>query len=287
MNFIKCLFSVSVSAMMLMTATSCVAVTGGDSVISGSEQIEGSGKIISKNIVVSSDFSGISVPSIIDVEIAQGSSNSIRIEGSDNLLQYCDVSVNENTLNIKLTKEAIHLSFKKFDVKVYVTAKTLNNIDISGTGDVDFKGEFNTSSLNFVISGTGDITIPALTASDFNVAIMGTGDVKAKGTCEKAELTVSGTGDIDAALTGLQTLKATISGTGDIDLSGSTMDAEYKTFGTGDIDAKNMKAKNVTASSMGTGEIECYASESFSGSKSKTAGLKCYGEPAKYNLNKY
>lgn len=286
MSFIKNLSAISVSAAMLFSATSCVAVTGGDAAISGHEQIAGSGKIVTQEVPVSSDFTELSVPSIIDVIVTQGNTNSIKIVGSDNLIKYCDASVSGKTLNIGMTKEAENINFKKFDVKVYVTAKTLNKVDVSGTGDVDFKGNFNTSKFEIDITGTGDVTVPSVTATNFNVSIAGTGDVKAKGSCDNASLSITGTGDINAELTGLKTLDASISGTGDIELGGSTVKANYSVSGTGDIEAKDMKASVVTASSTGTGDIECYASESFSGSKSTTAGLKCYGDPAKYDMKK-
>ena len=286
MNFFKQLSSLAVVAAMLFSSSSCVAVTGGETVFSGRDHVNPSGKIITKNIAVTSDFTKIYVPSIIDVVVKQGNTNSVTLEGSDNLIKYCDVNVSGNTLNVAMSKEAKNVNFRKFDVKVYVIAKNLDSISISGTGDVDFKGAFTTSNLGLSITGTGDITLPNLTATNLTVLIAGTGDVKAKGTCKKVKMTVTGTGDIEAALTGIDSLEASVAGTGDIELSGSAVNANYTVSGTGDIKAREMKAKSVNASATGTGDIDCYASESFNGSRSKTAGLKCYGEPAKYNLNK-
>lgn len=287
MNFFKQLSSLAVVAAMLFSTTSCVAATGGESITSVREQITPSGKMITKNITVTSNFTKINVPSIIDVIVTQGNTNSVKIEGSDNLIKYCDIKVSGNTLNVAMSKEATNVNFRKFDVKVFVTTKSLDSVSISGTGDVDFKGAFNTTSLGLSITGTGDITIPNLTATNFTVFLAGTGDVKAKGTCKKVKLTVTGTGDIEAALNGLDSLEASVTGTGDIELSGSTVTANYTVSGTGDIKAKDMKAKSVNASATGTGDIDCYASESFNGSRSKTAGLKCFGEPAKYNMNQH
>lgn len=287
MKFIKVLSSLTFAAAMLFSATSCISVNGSESVISGREKVTGSGKIISKNVTLNADFAAISVPSIIDVIVTQDSANSVKLEGSDNLLKYCDINVSKNTLNISMSKEGDKISFKKFDVKAYVTVKNLNIIQIAGTGDVDVKGSLNTSILNLNITGTGDITIPSLKADDFKVTIAGTGDVKVKGSCNKVSFAVSGTGDIKAALTNIQTLGASVSGTGDIELTGDAQTATYSVSGTGDIEAKNMIAKTVTATASGTGDIDCYASESFSGTKSTTSGLKCYGNPANYNLTKH
>lgn len=286
MNISKYIGSLFITVVIMSMISSCVSATEGKSRISGRDQVEASGNIVTKSVELSSDFSGISVLSIIDVVVTQGNADAVKIVGSDNLIKYCDVSLNGKTLNINLSKEADNISFKKFDVKVYITSRSLNNVSISGTGDVNFKEPFNTSILNINISGTGDLTIPALIAADFNVNISGTGDVKAKGSCNSASFDVSGTGDIDADLKITNTLKASVSGTGDIELSGTVNTAEYIISGTGDIEAKNMIAKSVKASSAGTGDIDCYASESFSGSKTVTGGLKCYGNPAKYNMKK-
>lgn len=286
MNFINNFKVIGLVACSLIVSTACVAVSGGDTVISGRDRVIGSGNKVTKKVTLNGDFNKVSVPSIVDVVISQGTSNNVNIVGSDNLIKYCKVSLVNNTLNIDLTKEGERVSFSKFDVKVNITAKDINKVDISGTGDVDFKGNFSTSSLGLNISGTGDITVPSLKAENLNVNISGTGDVKIKGNCEQAGLTVSGTGDIDAILNSLSVLKVNVSGTGDIGLSGSADKAQYTVSGTGDIEAKNMTAKSVVATSTGTGDIECYASESFSGTKSTTAGLKCYGNPAHYTLTK-
>ena len=250
------------------------------------ETVMASGNIITKNMIVKSDFSAISIPSIVDVVVKQGDTPEINIKGSDNLLKYCSASVKKGILTVALNKEADNINFNKFDVVVYVTVKELSSIMIQGTGDVKFEGEFKTPELSLNIHGTGDIKIPSFKGYKLKAAIYGTGDIKMRANCVTADLSVAGTGDIDAELKGVEDLKASVTGTGDITLYGDTKKATYAVTGTGEIEAKKMIAGSVHATSTGTGDIECYASDYFHGIQSSTAKLKCHGNPPKMELIK-
>lgn len=271
----------------LFSFSSCVSVSGSrDYYVSGTEAIVSSGKIVTKNVAVKSDFNVISVPDIIDVVVKQGNNSDITIKGSDNIVPYCNVSIQNGTLTVSLTKEATKLSFKKFDAIVYVTAKEISQVVIQGTGDVKFEGEFNSPELSLLITGTGDIKIPHFIGYKLKAMIPGTGGIEMRADCVTADLTITGTGDIDAELKGVEDLRASVPGTGDITLYGDAKKATYTVSGTGDIGARKMIVGTVHATSSGTGDIDCYATDYFHGIQSATAKVKCHGNPKKMDMIK-
>ena len=98
-------------------------------------------------------------------------------------------------------------------IRVYVTPKSLNKIEVEGSGDVrvdDVDGE------------------------KFSVAIRGSGDVRVVGHANSVELSVAGSGDIDASNLHAREGIVHISGSGDIKVHASkSLDANVS--GSGDI----------------------------------------------------
>lgn len=277
-------FSVAVSAATLILAGCAGSTVNGKTVSIFGDNITPSGKIVSKTYNLPS-FHSITLQSIQDVEITQGSKQKVTLKGSDNLLDYTSLKVSGNgDLVISMKKEKNNRNFRKYDVVVHITVPNLDKVVSNGTGDIKFTGSFKAENLECLLNGTGDISLPALKANYFKGNLNGTGDLMVSATANSAKLHLNGTGDVTAKLTGVSTLDASLTGTGDLNVSGTATSANYKCSGTGDIYARNMQAKNVTASATGTGDITCYASESFSGNRTSITHITCYGKPSKRDI---
>lgn len=279
MKFFNRAFLATFVTVSLLGLSGCVIVdANGKNYIGEKSTIKPNGKITSKNYNLKT-ITSVNLTSMPDVVITQGKNQKVTVKASSNIISYCRLTESNGTLNISLTKEAESKRFKDFDMVIYVTVKNIENVKTSGTGDVKFQGSIKSQNLNLTTSGTGDISLPIFTGESLKVGITGTGDVSIGGRAKIAKLSVSGTGDIDAKLDGLDKLSANVSGTGDVNLKGTALNAEYSVSGTGDIYAKNLIAKRVKAYATGTGDITCYASEAFSGNRSRVASITCYGKP--------
>ena len=106
------------------------------------EKIAGSGKM-KKETRSASNYTAIASSGSWDVMIAYGESNTIEVEGDDNLLDYIETKVENGKLNIKTTK-SVNLRSKN-RITIYVSLKKLTGISLSGSGDIIGVGNFNTS----------------------------------------------------------------------------------------------------------------------------------------------
>lgn len=275
------LFAVASTSLIAFSACGVTSVNGKTIVNDfDNDRIIGSGNIVTKTINVSS-FDNINVQGLQDVVITQGSRTKVIVKGSDNLMQFNEISVENGTLIVSQTRNK---NFSKFNMTVEVTVPDLDKVTSNGTGDISFRGSFTTTSLTLILNGTGDIILPALKAQTCKANLNGTGDIQLSGTAANATLNLTGTGDLIAKFANVDAIKANLTGTGDLKISGSANSAIYSATGTGDIYAKNMIANNVTASATGTGDITCYAADSFSGNRSSITHITCYGKPAKKNF---
>lgn len=284
MKLFKCSFIVALAALSLTGTVGCVSAdANGKNKIYANKRITPSGRIVSKSFDMG-NFSSVNLNGIQDVVITQGKRNKVTVKASDNILPYCKLNNNNGTLIISIKDDEDLKNFSKCDMVVYVTMKDINRVMSSGTGDIKFQGSIKSQSLSLSVSGTSDFSLPVFFGDFLTASISGTGDMSIGGKVTNAHLSISGTGDISASLNGLNNLSASISGTGDMNLTGTTEAANYSVSGTGDLYARNMIAKRVGASANGTGDITCYASESFSGSRSHITNITCYGKPKKRNF---
>lgn len=277
--------NLSIATILLSTLTlsGCISSTlNGKNIRISKNRIVSSGNVVTKTLNFG-EVTRIKLDGLQDVFVTQGNRQKIEVRASDNVMKYGDFRYDNGELTISVLNGKDNL--QDFDMEVYITVRTLDNIVSSGTGDIEFRGTFRTPTLSMKLNGTGDIDIPALECDFLTSILNGTGDISLYGTCETAKLQLNGTGDIKAQLSCRSDVNASLTGTGDIRLSGTTHSARYSDSGTGDIYARNMRAEDVRASATGTGDITCHASQSFTGKTTSITHITCYGKPKNKDLS--
>ena len=146
-------------------------------------------------------FSKINVKDNSKVYFTQGSNQQVKVETEDDINEVQTV-VKSGTLNISGDKSIL-----------YITALSLEEVSVSGLGEVRSDSMIHTSSLTLAISGKGKIVMP-VQAEEVNVNISGSGKMKLNGTAKVFKLNVSGNGIVDAADLIIDNADVRISGVG-------------------------------------------------------------------------
>lgn len=201
-------------------------------------------------------FHAVDVGGSFDVYITQGSSESVKVEAPDEIIDHIITEVDNGVLKIYNKNDRnfhwgdLFGNHKK--IVVYVTAKDLNAIAVSGSGDVFFKEGIRTNSLRLRVSGSGDM-YGRVEVKNLESSISGSGDVKLAGRAESSAVNVSGSGDFEAR--GLVTVNTLVhvSGSGDasVNASGSI---SASVSGSGDVRYTG-GAKSVSSSKSGSGDV--------------------------------
>src|SRR3984885_12213835 len=140
-----------------------------------------------------SGFNALALAGSFDVYITQGSTESVKVEAPDNIIDHIITEVDNGVLKIyNKNDNGFHLddlfgNHKK--IAVYVTAKDLNSIGVSGSGDVFFKEGIHTTSLKLRVSGSGDL-YGKVDVKNLESGISGSGDVKLSGHAENSAVSV-------------------------------------------------------------------------------------------------
>lgn len=163
-------------------------------------------------------FTAVRLLGAIDLVISQGSSESVNIEGEADQVKDVTTTVQNGTLVIShKTGWSLWSWFRVPSAapRAVVSAKTLNAIELEGSGDIH--GATLVSQEKFLarVTGTGDIHIDALAARALDVRIAGSGDVRIAGAVNDADVRIAGSGNFSGGELKVGNCKVVISGSGD------------------------------------------------------------------------
>lgn len=202
-------------------------------------------------------FESISLSISAKVYVSQNEKTSVKIKGYSDDLDEIITEVDGSTLKIKRKKNRgwnwNSRSFKK--VEVYISTPNVENLRISGSGNIIAKTPIESGSVDYAISGSGNIIIDKLKVENVECHISGSGDISLKGECkEELEIHISGSGDIEAGNFEAKVADIHISGSGDCKVYASES-ITARVAGSGDIYYRG-KPKDVNCKSVGSGSIK-------------------------------
>jgi hypothetical protein len=176
--------------------------------------IKGEGDNVT-NTRTSNSFTGIALSISADVELYEDSVFHIELNGQQNILDVIETKVKGNNLCIGLERFTTIRKHNPITIRVYLPK--LENVDVSGSGNVKCKSNFQNAILNCTVSGSGSIDISADISESFTANISGSGDVNmgSTGNCKTGKYKVSGSGSINADWFKVDNLESNISGSGD------------------------------------------------------------------------
>jgi len=207
-----------------------------------------------------SDFDGISVSSGIKIYLTQSNDEKILLKGNEEALKKIVVRKTSNgLLELKFESKSSSLNWnwgKNYEVKAYISFKTLNQLIASGGSDIISQSDFKLNNLSIISSGGSDINLN-LSANYLKVVTSGGSDIYLKGKANQLNLTASGgsnvkafglivddinvvtSGGSDAELCAEKSIKAVASGASDIKYKGNTSKSSQSSSGASSIKKVN------------------------------------------------
>jgi hypothetical protein len=220
------------------------------------KRIKGTGAV-ERTIRDVKDFKSVDVMASANVFVKQSTTFKVEVETQKNIAEVLETVVEDGTLKIKFKQGSWSLSFDKLNV--YVEMPTVENLDVTGSGDLTAETALTGEKIGVDITGSGNINIEkGLTAKTLKIGIGGSGDINIDG--------------IDAG-----ELSTKIAGSGGLILAGKADKAAYTVSGSGDVDASKLKSKAVEASVSGSGNINCNAEESLDARASGSGDINYSG----------
>ena len=203
-----------------------------------SKKIEGNGNVISQERTTA-PYEEITVTGYFDVELVAGKEGVITVKGEENLLSFVKIEVMDRVLKIYTEKNKNISSSTGKGIVISVPFESINQVSLTGSGDVGTKNTIKSKSFAVKLTGSGNM------------------DLEIEATAVNAYLT----------------------GSGNINLSGKTETVLSVVSGSGDLDSNKLLSKKATASVSGSGGNTVFCSESLFARVTGSGGIKYNGEP--------
>ncbi|HNW51608.1 MAG TPA: head GIN domain-containing protein [Prolixibacteraceae bacterium] len=218
--------------------------------------ISGTGPIVTQTFDLE-PFDKVEDGTVVDVEIVQGDSQKVVVEGNENMMNYIELQVINNKLHIDL----IHGSFSHFKLKVYITVPTLREVEAESTGDIHLDEFIGLESLNLYSTSTGNIHADGV----FEIE-------------NKLRVKSSSTGNISIAANCYQ-VEVESTSTGNISIKGNCHLQEVELHGTGNYNAFDLNSEECTILTNGTGDARVTVSEELDAKIHSIGSIYYKGNP--------
>lgn len=198
-----------------------------------------------------SAFSRISLGVSGNLYLTQGDEYKVVIEGDEDELDDIETIVTGDKLKIKYDRP-FGFKWKTKKVKIYVTTKEVEALSVSGSGNIMAETAISTEDVEFTVSGSGEIDIDDLEASNINASISGSGNIRLAGrnSAESLDIHISGSGKLKAPDLMLKKADISISGSGGCSVYVSD-DLEVDVSGSGKVRYKGNPVVNANISGSG------------------------------------
>jgi hypothetical protein len=212
--------------------------------------IKGNGTIKKESRSVNG-FTSLSSHGAINVQIDKGTSETIQVEGDENLLPYIETKVEDGKLIIRTTKN-VNLKSRS-GITVYVSMSKINSLEESGSGNIVGNGAFSSDGkatikvsgsgniklnsgafkeMGLYVSGSGDIDLEGGSANDISASVSGSGNIDCSNVlCDNVEAKISGSGNV--RVNAKNSINASISGSGNVYYKGGASNVSTRIAGSG------------------------------------------------------
>ena len=242
-----------------------------------SKTIEGNGNIVTRTYDVTA-FDGISValPATVNYTVSDTYSCVVRVD--ENLLEYLDIKVKDDELLLGRLKEHNNINLKTKEFVFEVTAPSLKEINLAGSGTFNALSPLEGEQLEVNLAGSGDVSFKEKVAvGKLEMSVAGSGDIDCvELVADKFECNIAGSGDLKVISGTVREAEASVAGSGDIILTCDIENLEADIAGSGDIKAR--VSGKLTYGIIGSGEISYYGSPVVEGDKAGSGKVTRLGD---------
>ncbi len=218
---------------------------------------------ITKKTLELPEFKSIYNNSNYTVYLKQTNKQEVVVEALTEIYELTNIIVENGVLMVNVERKPDNPNksvWSKIDdlklnptMKVYVSLKNLNDLQVNGNGKILSENSLAASSITLSVSGNGSMDLD-IKGDIVKAEVSGSGKVILKGYATSIDALLSGSGDINAFNCPLETAKVKVSGSGVCELNVTTT-IEAIVLGSGSIKHKG-NTKNTTKKVYGSGSID-------------------------------
>lgn len=195
------------------------------------------------------EFSSVGIAVSATVYLEQGTSHSLDIKASQDVLDKIEVKVENGKLIIKPKDNKTNF---REEITIHIVSPEYKVVELAGSGKVLAEKKMNADDLVLKIAGSGYMKFSELTAQEVEVKISGSGSMNLRGDgAQELSVSIAGSGDLNSENFEVEEFDAKISGSGDCKVFvSSELDATIA--GSGSVYYKGSPRVESTVAGSGT-----------------------------------
>ena len=167
---------------------------------------------------VNAPFKAIKVSGAIDLYLSQSADEAVAVSASeDRFRQGIKTIVENGVLKIYFEGDKLWNFIKNRKMKVYVSFRNMDKLEVSGASDVRVSGTINVESLDLHLSGASDFR-GDVKLKELSMELSGASDVRISGTAASVNIDCSGASDVKGSGFTVDVCHAKASGASDINI---------------------------------------------------------------------
>jgi hypothetical protein len=216
-----------------------------------------------KKVLELPEFKGIYVNSNYTVYLKQTNKQEVTVEALSEIFAVTEIKVENGILMVNVERKPENPNkslWQKIDdiklnptMKLYVSVKNLNDLQVNGNGKIISENSIATDHIALGVSGAGSLDVD-IKGNTVKAELSGSGLMTVKGYATSMDALVSGSGTINGFNCALETAKAKVSGPGLCQLNVSN-NIEAMVVGNGQVKHKG-NTKAAQKKIYGSGTIE-------------------------------
>ena len=193
----------------------------------------------------------LNIPAEVYYQQFSDSAPYLQIHTDENIFKALNVRVQGNQLIIDVKHDSI---IKPSKLTIYTSSHNLNNVSVTGSGEIRLKGEVNFLDFKLNITGSGKLQADSLLCNRMTANITGSGNAELTGASNHSSFTITGSGNINAFDYFVQELNCKITGAGNIEaLVYNNLDVNI--IGSGKLSYRG-DPQSITKKIIGSGSVE-------------------------------
>lgn len=218
---------------------------------------------VTKKVLDLPEFKSIYVNSNYTVYLKQTNKQEVSVEAMTDIYSVTDIKVVDGVLMVNIERKPENPNkslWAKIDdiklnptMKLYVTMRNIEELQVNGGGKVIAENSLATSDIKLAVNGSGSMDID-LKGDAVQAEVTGSGSLALRGYATSLDALISGTGTINgfncpldnakikisgsgiAELNVTNTIDALVAGSGQVKHKGNTKNAQKKIYGSGSVD---------------------------------------------------
>ena len=218
---------------------------------------------VTKKTLELPEFKSIYNNSNYAIYLKQTNKQEVVVEALTEIYELTNITVENGVLMVNVDRKPDNPNksvWAKIDdiklnptMKVYISVKNLNELQVNGNGKIISENSLAASPLNLSVSGNGTMDVD-IKGDIVKLDVSGSGKIILKGYATSAEAVISGSGDISAYNCPLDAAKIKVSGSGACEVNVTTT-IDALVVGSGSIKHKG-NTKNTSKKVYGSGSVE-------------------------------